>query len=153
VIEMPKSRTSDPAAETAQPSLALEKKQKGAPRSMWELLLQLRVLLPYLTRLLPLLDPGLRSGPDLSELTKGLAGLQNGSRDLEVQARNQALQLERIEQQMSRLRVVHENSIEESRKLLAEVRSLRNWTLGTAIVMFALLIATMVMVILLLVRS
>jgi hypothetical protein len=150
---MPKSRTSDPAAETAQPSLALEKKQKGAPRSMWELLLQLRVLLPYLTRLLPLLDPGLRSGPDLSELTKGLAGLQNGSRDLEVQARNQALQLERIEQQMSRLRVVHENSIEESRKLLAEVRSLRNWTLGTAIVMFALLIATMVMVILLLVRS
>jgi hypothetical protein len=120
---------------------------------MWELLLQLRVLLPYLTRLLPLLDPGLRSGPDLSELTKGLAGLQNGSRDLEVQARNQALQLERIEQQMSRLRVVHENSIEESRKLLAEVRSLRNWTLGTAIVMFALLIATMVMVILLLVRS
>lgn len=153
MIEMPKSRTSDPAAETAQPSLALEKKQKGAPRSMWELLLQLRVLLPYLTRLLPLLDPGLRSGPDLSELTKGLAGLQNGSRDLEVQARNQALQLERIEQQMSRLRVVHENSIEESRKLLAEVRSLRNWTLGTAIVMFALLIATMVMVILLLVRS
>jgi hypothetical protein len=153
VIEMPKSRTSDPAAETAQPSLALEKKQKGAPRSMWELLLQLRVLLPYLTRLLPLLDPGLRSGPDLSELTKGLAGLQNGSRDLEVQARNQALQLERIEQQMSRLRVVHENSIEESRKLLAEVRSLRSWTLGTAIVMFALLIATMVMVILLLVRS
>jgi hypothetical protein len=150
---MPKSRTSDPAAETAQPSLAIEKKQKGAPRSMWELLLQLRVLLPYLTRLLPLLDPGLRSGPDLSELTKGLAGLQNGSRDLEVQARNQALQLERIEQQMSRLRVVHENSIEESRKLLAEVRSLRNWTLGTAIVMFALLIATMVMVILLLVRS
>jgi hypothetical protein len=150
---MPKSRTSDPAAETAQPSLALEKTKKGAPRSMWELLLQLRVLLPYLTRLLPLLDPGLRSAPDLSELTKGLAGLQNGSRDLEVQARNQALQLERIEQQMSRLRVVHENSIEESRKLLAEVRSLRNWTLGTAIVMFVLLLATMVMVILLLVRS
>ena len=120
---------------------------------MWELLLQLRVLLPYLTRLLPLLDPGLRSAPDLSELTKGLAGLQNGSRDLEVQARNQALQLERIEQQMSRLRVVHENSIEESRTLLAEVRSLRNWMLGTAIVMFALLLATMVMVILLLVRS
>ena len=103
---MTKSRTSDPASEPAQPTVALEKTQKGAPRSMWELLLQLRVLLPYLTRLLPLLDPGLRSAPDLSELTKGLAGLQNGSRDLEVQARNQALQLERIEQQMSRLRVV-----------------------------------------------
>jgi hypothetical protein len=150
---MTKSRTSDPAAETPQPSLALEKTPKGAPRSMWELLLQLRVLLPYLTRLLPLLDPGLRSAPDLSELTKGIAGLQTGSRDLEVQARNQALQLERIEQQMSRLRVVHENSIEESRKLLAEVRSLRTWMLGTAIVMFVLLLATIVMVTLLLSRS
>ena len=87
---------------------------------MWELLLQLRVLLPYLARLLPLLDPGLsKSGPDLSELTKGIAEMQTGSRDLEVQARNQALQLERIEQQMGRLRVVHENSIEESRRLFA----------------------------------
>jgi hypothetical protein len=47
-----------------------------------------------------------------------------------VQARNQALQLERIEQQMARLRVVHENSIEESRKLLAEMRSLRRWMLA-----------------------
>jgi hypothetical protein len=120
---------------------------------MWELLLQLRVLLPYLTRLLPLLDPGLRSTPDLGELTKGIAGLQNGSRDLEVQARNQALQLERIEQQMSRLRVAHENSIEESRKLLEEVRLLRSWMLGIAVVMFVLLLATIVMVTLLLTRS
>ena len=150
---MTKSRTSDPASEPGQPTVALEKTQKGAPRSMWELLLQLRVLLPYLTRLLPLLDPGLRSTPDLGELTKGIAGLQNGSRDLEVQARNQALQLERIEQQMSRLRVVHENSIEESRKLLEEVRSLRSWMLGIAIIMFVLLLATIVMVTLLLMRS
>ena len=150
---MTKSRTPDPASEPAQPTRALEKTQKGAPRSMWELLLQLRVLLPYLTRLLPLLDPGLRSTPDLGELTQGIAGLQNGSRDLEVQARNQALQLERIEQQMSRLRVVHENSIEESRRLLEEVRSLRSWMLGIAIVMFVLLLATIVMVTLLLTRS
>jgi hypothetical protein len=49
--------------------------------------------------------------------------------------------------------VVHENSIEESRKLLAEMRLLRNWVLGTAVVMFLLLLATMVMVIVLLVHS
>ena len=59
--------------------------------------------------------------------------MQTGSRDLEVQARNQALQLERIEQQMGRLRVVHENSIEESRKLFAEIRSLRRWMIAMAI--------------------
>ena len=150
---MTKSRISDPVAEPSQPSLALEKTQKGAPRSMWELLLQLRVLLPYVTRLLPLLDPGFRSAPDLSEVTKGIAGLQNGSRDLEVQTRNQALQLERIEQQMSRLRVAHENSIEESLQLLAEVRSLRSRMLGAATVILVLLLSTIVMMTLLLMRS
>ncbi len=72
--------------------------------------------------------------------------MQTGSRDLEVQARNQALQLERIEQQMGRLRVVHENSIEESRRLLAEIRSLRRWMLAMAIVMVVLLVATVGMV-------
>jgi hypothetical protein len=147
---MAKSRTSEPAPE---PSLALEKTRKGAPRSMWELLLQLRVLLPYLTRLLPLLDRGFSPAPDLGETAKGIAEMRTSSRDLEVQARNQALQLERIEQQMSRLRVVHENSIEESRKFLAELRSLRSWLLGAAIVMFVLLLAMIVMTTVLLMHS
>ena len=121
---------------------------------MWELLLQQRVLLPYLARLVPLLDRGIhKATPDLSELTKGVATMQTSSRDLEVQARNQALQLERIEQQMGRLRVVHENSIEESRKLLAEVRSLRSWMLGMAVVMFVLLLATIVMITVLLMHD
>ncbi len=98
---------------------------------MWELLLQMRVLLPYLARLVPLLDRGLlKAAPDLTELPAGMVEMQTGSRDLEVQARNQALQLERIEQQMARLRVVHENSIEETRKLAAEMKSLRRWMLS-----------------------
>jgi hypothetical protein len=79
--------------------------------------------------------------------------VRTSGRDLEVQARNQALQLERIEQQMSRLRVVQENSIEESRKLLAEVSSLRSWILGASIVMLVLLVATIVMVTVLLMHS
>ncbi len=69
----------------------------------------------------------------MTELTNGIAAMQTGSRDLEVQARNQAFQLERIEQQMGRLRVVHENSIEESRRLFADVRSLRRWMLVMAL--------------------
>src|ERR1700691_6468344 len=97
---------------TGLPSLSLEKAEKGSHRSMWELLLQLRVLLPYLARIVPLLDRGLLKGsPDNTELTKGIAEMQNSSRDLEVQARNQALQLERIEQQIARLRVLHENGL------------------------------------------
>ncbi len=108
---------------------------------MWELLLQLRVLLPYLARIVPLLDRGLLKGsPDITELTKGMAEMQNGSRDLEVQARNQALHLERIEQQMASLRVAHENGIEESRKLSSEIRSLRSWLLAMAILLVVLLL-------------
>src|SRR6202167_4595761 len=145
---MTKNRTPDnPVAEPTPPPLSLEKAEKGSHRSMWELLLQLRVLLPYLARLVPLLDRALiKPAPDLTELTKGIAGIQNGSRDLEVQARNQALQLERIEQQMGRLRVVHENSIEDSRRLHADIHSLRRWMLAMAIAIVVLLLATAGMV-------
>jgi hypothetical protein len=149
---MSKDPNPEPASEA--PPLSLEKAEKGSHRSMWELLLQLRVLLPYLARLAPLLDRGIhKAGPDVTELTKGIATMQTSSRDLEVQARNQALQLERIEQQMGRLRVVHENSIEESRKLVAEISALRRVFLTMAIVMAVLLGATVGMVAYLLIRS
>jgi hypothetical protein len=116
-------------------------------------LLQLRAVLPYLVRLAPLLDRGsVRAGPDLTELTKGIAEMQTGRRDLEVQARNQALQLERIEQQMARLRVVHENSIEESRALTTELRSFRRSMLVIAIVVVLLLAACAGMMVFLVVR-
>jgi hypothetical protein len=144
----------NPAPASEAPPLSLEKAEKGSHRSMWELLLQLRVLLPYLARLAPLLDRGIfKAGPDVTELNKGIATMQTSSRDLEVQARNQALQLERIEQQMGRLRVVHENSIEESRKLVAEISALRRVFLTMAIVMAVLLGATVGMVAYLLIRS
>ena len=121
---------------------------------MWELLLQLRVLLPYLARLVPLLDRGIiKAAPDLTELTKGITTVQTSSRDLEVQARNQALQLERIEQQMGRLRALHENSTEETRKLIADVSALRRVFLTVTIVMAVLLGATVGMVTYLVIRS
>jgi hypothetical protein len=136
------------------PSLSLEKAEKGSHRSMWELLLQLRVLLPYLARLVPLLDRGiLKAGPNVSELTRGVATMQTSTRDLEVQARNQALHLERLEQQIGQLRVVHENSIEETRKLVAEIGALRRVFLTLAVVMAVLLGATVGMVTYLVVRS
>jgi hypothetical protein len=151
---MTKNPNPEPASEAALPPLSLQKAEKGSHRSMWELLLQLRVVLPYLARLVPLLDRGiLKAAPDLTEVTKGVAAMQTSSRDLEVQARNQALQLERIEQQMGRLRVVHENSIEESRKLVAEIGALRRVFLTMSIVMAVLLGATVGMVAYLLIRS
>lgn len=49
--------------------------------SMWELLAQLRTVLPYLTRLIPLLDKGLLHAPDLSELRGGVKQAEQASRD------------------------------------------------------------------------
>src|ERR1700733_3871641 len=149
---MTKKPNPDPEA-TSTP-LSLEKAEKGSHRSMWELLLQLRALLPYLAHLVPLLDRGiLKPGPDVTELTRGVVTMQTSTRDLEVQARNQALQLERIEQQMGRLQVVHENTITESRKLVAEISALRRVFLALAIVMAVLLGATVGMVTYLVIRS
>jgi hypothetical protein len=141
---MTKNRTpDDPVAEPALPPLSLEKAEKGSHRSMWELLLQLRVLLPYLARIVPLLDRGLLKGSsEITELSKGIAEMRDGSRDLEVQARNQALQLERIEQQMARLRVVQENNMEENRKLFSEIRSLRSSLFAVAILLVVLLLVS-----------
>jgi hypothetical protein len=133
----------NPAPDPALSPISPAKIEKGSNRSMWELLLQKRVLLPYLARLAPLLDRGLlKAAPDLADLRAGMVEMQTGSRDLEVQARNQALQLERIEQQMARLRVVHENSIEETRSLAAGMKSLRRWMLTFAIVIVLLLLAS-----------
>jgi hypothetical protein len=144
----------DPVAEAALPALSLEKVEKGSHRSMWELLLQLRVLLPYLARIMPLLDRGLLKGSsDNTELTKGIAEMQNSSRDLEAQARNQALQLERIEQQIARLRVVQENDLEDSRRLSSEIRSLRSLFFAMAILLVVLLLVSVGLLIFLVIHT
>jgi hypothetical protein len=150
---MTKNRAPDDPV-TGLPPLSLEKAEKGSHRSMWELLLQLRVLLPYLARIVPLLDRGLlKASPDITELTKGMAEMQNGSRDLEVQARNQALQLERIEQQMARLRAAHESGIEEIRRLSSETGSLRSWLFAMAILLVVLLLVCVGLLIFLLIHT
>ncbi len=146
---MMKNRTPEPAAEEAIPSLALETVEKGSHRSMWELLLQLRALLPYLVRLVPLLDHALTKaapGIDVKELHRGMAAIQTGSRELEVQVKNQAVQMERMEQQLARLRTVHESSMEETRVLVAEIRSFRRWTIALAVVIVVLLVVSVGMV-------
>jgi hypothetical protein len=54
---------------------------------------------------------------------------------------------------MGQLRVAHQNSIEESRKLVAEISALRRVFLSMSIVMAVLLGATVGMVTYLLIRS
>jgi chromosome segregation ATPase len=121
--------TKDPATPKKVASTALEKSEKGSSRSMWELLLQLRVLLPYLARLVPLIEPLVERAtarqPQLPDISQTINALETGSRDLEVQARNQALHLERLAQHMERLVEAQQTAAEENRKLTAELHTLR----------------------------
>jgi hypothetical protein len=101
---------------------------------MLELITQLRVLLPYLTRLIPLLDRGLlKVGPDLTELQKGIQDVSGGNRGVETLVRGQVVQLERIEEQLLRLGAAGERSQQDLRIVSAELKRLGKWVRSLAI--------------------
>jgi hypothetical protein len=123
-------------------SQGTEPEEKGSLRAMWEVLMQLRVLLPYLSRLVPLLDRGLvKAAPDLSELHKDMQQIQAGHRQLAEQFQERALQLERIEEVSQRLREFTEREVKESRNLSERLDALTSWVRGLAILILALLAA------------
>jgi hypothetical protein len=130
--------SSDPA--DSRP-LALVREERGAPRSKWEALLELRVLLPYISHLAPLLERSSKGSPEMHELTRGLASIQTGSRELETLARNQTHQLERVEEQVIQLQAGHLQNVEDTRQFFTEMRSFRRWmiriTLTTAVLVGA----------------
>lgn len=107
--------------------------------------MQLRVLLPYLSSLVPLLDRGLsKMAPDLSEVRKGMTEMQSGNRDLGVQIRNQTLRLEQIEVQMARLGEAAEQSQRQNRDLAASIHTLTQWVRVLAILTSVLLVLVIV---------
>jgi hypothetical protein len=107
--------------------------------------MQLRILLPYLSSLVPLLDRGLsKMAPDLSEVRKGIGEMQTGGRDLGVQVRNQTLRLEQIEVQLGRLgEAARENQL-QSRDLAASLHTVIRWVRALAILTGALLVLLIV---------
>jgi len=131
------------------PGFKPEHPEKGSLRSMWELIMQLRVLLPYLTRLVPLLDKGLlKAAPDLGDVRAGLEELKTGSRGLNSQSVSHSLQLERMEQQLTVLREAGDRSHKDLFELSTEVRRLNRrirGLVGALVLAMALLIAVLVL--------
>jgi hypothetical protein len=114
---------------------------------MWELLMQLRVLLPYLSSLVPLLDRGLsKMAPDLSEVRKGMGEMQAGSRDLGLQVRNQMLRLEEIEARLGRLDQAAEQTQRQNSDLAASVQVMIRWMRALATLTGLLLLLLIVAV-------
>jgi hypothetical protein len=103
--------------------LSLEDQKDPRP-SMWRSLLQLRVLLPYVSRLLPLLDSGFAAAPDTRHFDQSITEVQTGHRELSQQVQDQSAQLKRVEDQLTKLRESVERNATDSQEILESVQAL-----------------------------
>ena len=138
-----------PIREPSRSAASPQPGEKGSLLSLWEILLQLRVLLPYLSRLVPLLDRGLiKSPPELPEIRKTLAEMQVSLRDWGSRAKIQADQLDRIEAEMSQLLAENERYAKQSRELAEGMWALSSRLLLLTVILSVLLAALILLQIL-----
>lgn len=125
-----------------------ERAETGSLNRIWDLLMQVGVFLPYLSRIMPLLDR-VKTSSDLSTVVrKGMQAVESGSRDLSAHVQSQGLQLAQIEEQTQRLREMAERGSSEVREISGQVQALRTWILALAGLNAVLLVAVVVLVVL-----
>uniref|UniRef100_A0A7V5CT53 Uncharacterized protein n=1 Tax=Acidobacterium capsulatum TaxID=33075 RepID=A0A7V5CT53_9BACT len=121
---------------------------------MWKTLLQFKGWLPFITRLLPLLDMATGHAQTSSstavalsnDLKQGVGDIQKSQQDLRITLQDQTLQLKRFEDQVARMRESTEkNSIEHS-ELVEDVKSMQSTFRNLLIVVMLLLLGLMGMV-------
>ncbi|WP_446745419.1 hypothetical protein [Silvibacterium acidisoli] len=97
--------------------------------AMWKVFLQFKSVLPYVSRLLPLLDIGLghvqqqNSGVS-QEMRQGVTSIQMAQRETRVTLQDQGVQLKRVEDQLTRMREASEKNAFEHAELVEDVKSL-----------------------------
>ena len=152
--------------------LAADKKQTKAlvaqipketdRKSVWKALQQLKAVLPYLSRLLPLLDARLlpllelvgighaQSASLSKEVREQLAALQSGRQETRLALQDQALEIKQLEDQIARLREASEKSQLEQTRLAESVKSLRSLllTAGAGLAVLTTILIVMVAVLL-----
>jgi len=156
--------TEMPHHNQASRSLRSQEDQKDDKPSMWRVLLQLRVLLPYLARMLPVLErsvlgTNVLSGAapaqqrlDTTRLDEGLAGLEDAHKDLTVQLRNQSLELKNqsaelkfLQEQVGWLGKSLDKHAQRQEEIAESIASLRRLALTWALV-GVMLLATLIAV-------
>lgn len=131
--------------------LALEAPKEAGRNSMWKILLQLKPLLPYLTRMLPLLElvgAGQQQNAGLTrELRESISGMQAGQGDLRTAIDDQALQLKQLEEQIIRTRELTEKT---NLLVAGKIDSLSKqiWGIGAALAVLLVILIVMVGVVL-----
>ncbi len=147
-----------------QHSLSLENEKDSSP-SMWRVLLQLRVLLPYLAKVLPLVERGLlgtnitgqltpqgASKADTSNLEREIAGVGEAQRDLNTAVKAQTAELRELQEQVAVLAKSVEKNQLIHEEMAAGLSALKKLTETFVTITIALLLILTVLVGLLLFR-
>jgi hypothetical protein len=116
---------------------------------MWKMLLQFKGVLPYVARLLPLLDLGAshaQTSALSTEVKHQVGELQTSQRDLRLTLQDQTLQLKRFEEQVTRMREATEKNAFEHSELVEDVKSIHTLVKTVTGVLGALLVILIVMV-------
>ena len=128
-------------------SLSLENQKDSGP-SMWRVLIQLRVLLPYLAKVLPLVERSLlgtnitgHAAPtiDTSSLDRGIAGVGEGQRDLKTALNGQTAELHLLQERVAALTRSVEKELLVNEEIAASLASMRKLLTTSVWVIFVLL--------------
>jgi hypothetical protein len=128
-------------------SLSIED-QKDARPSMWRVLLQLRVLLPYLSRLLPLVERGLlgtggthsAADIDTSRFDNGIADVQASHRDVSLQLKNQTSEIKYLQEQLTWLSTSLEKETQRQEQIAETLASIKKLVILWGILVVAALL-------------
>jgi hypothetical protein len=129
-------------------SLSVEDQKDPRP-SMWRLLIQLRALLPYLARVLPLLERSLlgtnitgHAAPtiDTSNLDRGIAGVGEAQRDLNSTLKAQIGEIRSLHENLTSLSKSIEKGVLVNEELVGSLASLRKLVTASMWVIFVLLV-------------
>jgi len=128
------------------------KDSKGKP--MWKILLQLKPFLPYLTRLVPLLDIGLgpvQNAGLSNEVRQTMTKIQTVQREVSVTMQDQSLQLKRLEEELIRLREASDRHTLTQAELADALESIAKLVrlvgIGLAILLGTLIVMTGVLLV------
>ena len=149
-----------PELEQTTTEYALEEQKSSNLPSIWRSLLQMKVLLPYIGKILPMLEGNTSTAlapvaprQDLSEMTrsfgdvnKGFLDLQASQREIRGHVQEQAGQLKRIDDQLLRLRESTERNTMEHQELVEDLRSASKLVRNLSAVMMILMVAVVAMV-------
>ena len=147
-------------AEHTHTEYALEGSKGEAP-SIWRSLMHIKLLLPYVGKLLPALEGNFSAlaataAPvkvDLTEIhtavatvKRGFLDLEAGNRTIRTQVREQSAQLRRMDDQLLRLRDSTERNAMEHQELVEDLRSASKLIRGLSTIMIILLVIVTAMV-------